>query len=561
MNPTEITAVLERATVPEHSAGFMQAMSGGEAFRVGDFLFLAAGEWLIAVGYPLAGGGGDFGAALAEARRRTRAREGWAIAPELPPELAPYRQQEDRYYLLPADRDPPSRPARQAAAAAARLRAAEGRSFTAPHRRLWAEFLARTPLPESVRELYARTEAVLEEAPGLRLLDAWDEENRLAASFLIDLAPKDFLTWLIGARSPAPAAHGASDLLLLEMIRLARREGKAFLHVGLGVNPGIRRFKVKWGAVPGPAYRMAAWREPERLRHTVGAVMRHLAAMPREPVTAQEFLRRLPAQRRFAMLWEIEKDGRVSHVAGAAHFFCFSFENAFRRLFERLDTVLFEGPLDEGSLARVAAAGERPAPGAPRLIDRLSPEEVARLERVVCGPRGFWARFFGREAADPPDVRRFLAQTRPWMAFFSLWSRYLARLGWNQSVDLEAWNLAREMGKRVHAMETIDEQLETLESIPVGRIVGFFRECRQWGRFMRRNRSAYLRGDLEAMMGTTIEFPSRTEQVIGRRDARFFERMRPFIERGGCAVFVGTAHLLELRGMLTRAGFTLRGPK
>lgn len=78
---------------------------------------------------------------------------------------------------------------------------------------------------------------------------------------------------------------------------------------------------------------------------------------------------------------------------------------------------------------------------------------------------------------------------------------------------------------------------------------------------MRRNRSAYLKGDLEAMMGTTIEFPSRTEQVIGRRDARFLERMRPFIEPGGCAVFVGTAHLLELRGMLAREGFTLRGPR
>lgn len=559
MNPTEIEAVLERATVPEHSAGFMQAMSGGEAFLVGDFLFLAAGQWLIAIGYPLAGGGGGFGPALAEARRRTRACDIWAIAPELPPELAPHLRQEDRYYLLPADRDPPPRPVRQAAAA--RLRVTEGRSFTAPHRRLWAEFLARTPLPDNVRELYARTEAVLEAAPGLRLLDAWDDENRLAASFLIDLAPRGFLTWLIGARALAPPARFASDLLLLEMIRLARREGKKLLHLGLGVNPGIHRFKTKWGAAPGPAYRMAAWREPERLRRTVGEVMRHLAAMPPEPVSAQEFLRRLPAQRRFAMLWEIEKDGRVSWLAGAAHFFCFSFENSFRRLFERLDTVLFEGPLDAESLARVAAAGERPEPGAPRLIDFLAPEDVVSLERVVCGPRGFWARFFGREAADPPDVRRFLAATRPWMAFFSLWSRFLARRGWTHSVDLEAWSLALEMGKRVHAMETIAEQLETLESIPLARIVDFFRRCRQWEGFMRRNRSAYLKGDLEAMMGTTIEFPSRTEQVIGRRDARFLERMRPFIEPGGCAVFVGTAHLLELRGMLAREGFTLRGPR
>ena len=49
---------------------------------------------------------------------------------------------------------------------------------------------------------------------------------------------------------------------------------------------------------------------------------------------------------------------------------------------------------------------------------------------------------------------------------------------------------------------------------------------------MKRNERAYLRGDLERMMGTSIEFPTRTEWVINRRDAVFLERMRPFLERG-----------------------------
>ena len=60
------------------------------------------------------------------------------------------------------------------------------------------------------------------------------------------------------------------------------------------------------------------------------------------------------------------------------------------------------------------------------------------------------------------------------------------------------------------------------------------------------------------MLGTSIEFPTRTELVIGRRDARFLERMRPFIEAGGCAVFVGSAHMLNLRHMLAEAGFSVR---
>ena len=60
------------------------------------------------------------------------------------------------------------------------------------------------------------------------------------------------------------------------------------------------------------------------------------------------------------------------------------------------------------------------------------------------------------------------------------------------------------------------------------------------------------------MMGPSTEFPTRTQQVIDFRDQRFRERMRPFIEKGGVAVFVGAAHMLRLRRMLTEDGFTVR---
>ena len=55
MTPFDLNAVLEDATVPEHSAVFMRAMSGGEPFRIGPYLFVAAQDWLLAIGYPLAG--------------------------------------------------------------------------------------------------------------------------------------------------------------------------------------------------------------------------------------------------------------------------------------------------------------------------------------------------------------------------------------------------------------------------------------------------------------------------------------------------------------------------
>jgi hypothetical protein len=43
---------------------------------------------------------------------------------------------------------------------------------------------------------------------------------------------------------------GASDLLFQEMTNLAQAEGKGTLNLGLGVHPGVRRFKEKWGGTP-----------------------------------------------------------------------------------------------------------------------------------------------------------------------------------------------------------------------------------------------------------------------------------------------------------------------
>lgn len=60
------------------------------------------------------------------------------------------------------------------------------------------------------------------------------------------------------------------------------------------------------------------------------------------------------------------------------------------------------------------------------------------------------------------------------------------------------------------------------------------------------------------MMGTSTEFPTRTDTVIGHRDARFLDRMQPFLAQGRCAVFVGTAHMFHLRELLASAGFQIR---
>jgi uncharacterized protein YbaP (TraB family) len=549
--------VLEKAAVPEHSVFFMRAMSGGEPFVEEPYLFIAAADWLVAVGYPLSGhyDPAEFERALGAALHRTKANDCWAVCPSLPAGLRSYLRQQDQYYVLPADALPPGRPGRLAERAAASLRVEEGRTFTSAHRRLWAEFVTRKALPLQVRELFARTETVLSDAPGLVLLNAWDTGGHLAACLLLDLAPRRFLSYLIGAHSRSHYTAYASDLLFREMTRIARREGKEFLHLGLGIDAGLRRFKTKWGGRPAVPYEMAAWREEARRGATA---LPALLAAHRASVSKWQYVASLPPRRPYAMLWEVEKDGRRSWIGGTAHFFRCSFEPSFRTLFAEVDAVLFEGPLDAASLDQVSVIGASPEPGAPRLTGALSEEDIRRLEKIVCGPRGFWARQLNMEYPNAPDVRFFLSETRPWMAFFSLWSGFLARKGWQQSVDRDAWHVARDMEKFVCTLETIAEQIETLERIPLPRIADFMRRCDQWNAYIRRYERRYLKGDLESLRADTAAFPTRTEPVIDRRDPILLERMLPLLEECRCAVFVGTLHLFNLLPLLAEAGFTVR---
>lgn len=558
LNQSEIKLLLEKAFVPEHSVLFMQAMSGGTAFMIGPYLFIISDKLLMAVGYPITGSYNpkDFDKAVKEAQEQTRARDCIAISPSMPERLRPHLQEIDQYYILPTKKAMPKNMERFTKRAAASLRVEEGKVFTSAHKRLWAEFVGRTPLAPNVRRLYEGTEKVFPNNSNLILLNAWDENNELAACLLLDLDPENFLSYILGAHSKNNYTAYAADLLFQDMISLAERKGKDYIHLGLGVNKGIKRFKTKWGGLPSLPYQMAVWEEDVPLSGK--ELLQVMAPVQGQAMSKQQiFVEKMSNEKPFKMLWEIEKNGKQSWIGGSAHFFRYSFDSSFRKLFEKVDTVIFEGPLDEVSLNQVNSLGKNPDSNTPRIIDYLNEKEIRNLEKVVTGLSNHWMGFLNYKANDVFDVRYYLSKTRPWLAFFSIWSSFLRRNGWHQSVDLEAWQIAREMNKVVFGMEIISEQIDTLESIPVKRIVNFFRECHRWKVYIRQHERAYLEGNLTKMMGTSAEFPSRTEMVINRRDEIFLQRMLPYIEKGRCAVFVGTAHMLNLEKMISEAGFNI----
>lgn len=557
--------------VPEHSLTFMEAMSGGKSLQVGKYQFFHADDWLMAIAYPLFGSyrEEEFIAALEEARKNSGANQCYTIGANLPAFLSSRTVSRDRYYLLKSGAAMPARLKNPLKKAASKLTITESANFTAEHRKLWNEFLAFQGsggnMSPRVKELYLRTPAALAMCKGkLRLLDAWTEDGQLTASLLLDYTPRYFTSYILGAHSRRNMVPHAMDLLFWNMIQNASKAAKRYIHLGLGVNEGILRFKRKWGAKAYFPYQMACWdiNDNESVSSNQFQNNTHLvrdlafALLNSSDKSARQLLEETSVSSPFAMIWEVEKNNRISWVSGTAHFFCRSFENSFRRLYKNVHTVIFEGPLDNGFMEQVEAAGKILPPGKIPIYDGLSQEEIQRLEKIVNSLQG---SLFSRSATKKPlDIPHLLRTGNYWYAFFTLWTKFLELRGWKESVDMEAWRIASDMNLKIVGMESLEEQLESLGSLPRERVINFMRNCAQWRTYAERNKRAYLAGDLEKMMGTSAEFPTRTEHVVGRRDQRFRERMRPWLEEGGCAVFVGCAHMVNLRHMLKADGFRVR---
>jgi hypothetical protein len=259
--------LLERAYVPEHIVGLMTAISGGEPFLVDGYLLLAGENWLIVVGYPLEGNPAavSLEAFARGAVSRFAKSHLLLIAPELPGALREQalEHESDAYYRLDAAAfEPKARLRREIERARDDLDIEGTDRFTAEHRRVIDEFLKREKPGPRIRELYLAMERYAGKSETSLILNARHRarEGRLTAFFVVETAAKRFVSYVVGCHSKRNYVPHASDLLMSEMVRLARESGKEYVHLGLGVNEGIRRFKEKWGGAPFLPYEYCEWR-------------------------------------------------------------------------------------------------------------------------------------------------------------------------------------------------------------------------------------------------------------------------------------------------------------
>lgn len=256
------------------------------------------------------------------------------------------------------------------------------------------------------------------------------------------------------------------------------------------------------------------------------------------------------------MVWRVEKNGCVSHLVGTAHFFPYSFRRPLTRLIRNVTTVMFEGPLDADSSARIAAYG-RQGEGFPSLLDALTPEAINAIERILrrrLDDSNGNAWLLSLVERRPVYLEGFTRGVRPWAAFFSIWRTYL---DWQYSVDLEGYQIACRLGKQVRFLETLDEQLAVLDNIPLERIVRQLNDVENWEAYKNEYVQTFLDGDLEKMVTLTARFVTRGPVVVGARDRILFDRMTPIFERESALAFIGFPHVPGVTHLYRDAGYTV----
>jgi uncharacterized protein YbaP (TraB family) len=259
--------------------------------------------------------------------------------------------------------------------------------------------------------------------------------------------------------------------------------------------------------------------------------------------------------KRLRTVWKVERAGRFSFLVGTAHFSPYRFEKDLTKLIQRVETVLFEGPLDQESMARVVQYGQQGEDN-PSIYEALDPAVIREINKQLSGQFEANAAVGSYLEIIRPATSDFLETVtrgvRPWMAFFTIWSAFL---NWRHSMDVEAFQIAQKLGKKIEYLETIEDQLAALDGIPFERIVNYLNHIEHWKAHKELYLKAFLEGDLLKFFSMTGEFPTRCDSILTKRNPIFFKGIKTFFEKGKTAAFVGVAHIPGIRDMFLNEGY------
>lgn len=247
------------------------------------------------------------------------------------------------------------------------------------------------------------------------------------------------------------------------------------------------------------------------------------------------------------LLWKVERPGYwPSYVFGTMH----SDDRRVLRLplpvkahFDKAEELVVEANFNPEELGRRGP------------MKKLVFSDGRRLSRLL-DPMLYYRTIEAMRQSGYP--RPLVERMKPWAISTVL---TLPRPTTGRFLDMYLIAEARRQGKPVHGLETVEEQLQTLESLSLAAQKAMLAEA--LNRLPRRGRlqedltRAYLDRDLERLLrigyesldprGMTEGFADR---LINERNVRMIDRLQPLLRRGKVFIAVGALHLPGDGGIL-----------
>jgi uncharacterized protein YbaP (TraB family) len=263
------------------------------------------------------------------------------------------------------------------------------------------------------------------------------------------------------------------------------------------------------------------------------------------------------------LLWQVARDGKpVAHVFGTIHLAdpeILALPTPVSDAFRGASSLSVETVLDGEAIKTLGMAMALP-PGR-NLQDMVSPDVFQRAVAAAT-PYGLQAEQLNR--------------LKPWAVAMLITvppDEIMRRNSGQLALDLWFVNEARAAEKPVHALETVMEQVDVFESLPVADQAAYLRaaaiDLAEKQRLMTAMKAAYLRRDLDAVRGISREnmpaadrpFAERLEKgLLEARNRHMTERMVAHFAEGNAFVAIGALHLPGDDGvlhLLEQRGYTL----
>jgi len=257
------------------------------------------------------------------------------------------------------------------------------------------------------------------------------------------------------------------------------------------------------------------------------------------------------------LLWEISSPGSSpSYLFGTIHSEdagVIGLAPAVERAFTGSRQVILEVNLDAdamvaGSTAMLLSDGQRLS----EIVGKSLFEQTAAALRT----RGI------------PDA--VTEHMKPWAAATAL-SMPVPETG--RVLDVVLFQRAQQAGKPLHGLETIAEQLEVFDGLPLEDQVGLLRETVEQvaglDAMLAELLAAYKQQDLAAMVAINEAAMAGDQRLAGEfqrrlivdRNHRMADRMEPWLQQGGAFVAVGALHLPGEEGLISllrQRGYSVR---